>query len=101
MKLFFHWAHVTSSPAVLGANGVCELLLPGTGMAFAGDPRSGPLATPLRRAWLASGQSCRRPFGGRMFEPPVLHLLRANNSAGLAGYVKRRSQSPPRRDGRH
>ena len=54
-------------------------------MAFAGDPRFGPLAISLSRAWLASGRLCRRPSGGRMFEAAVLHLLRADNSAGLAG----------------
>ena len=70
-------------------------------MAVAGDPRFGPLAIPLRRARLASGRSCRRPSGGRMFEAAVLHLLWADNSAGLAGHVKRWPRSPPRRDGRH
>ena len=59
-------------------------------MAFTGDPRFGPLAIPLRRAWLTSGRSCRRPSGGRMFEAAVLHMLRAGKSAGLAGHVKRR-----------
>ena len=54
-------------------------------MAFAGDPRFGPLAISLSRAWLASGRLCRRPSGGRMFEAAVLHLLRTDNSAGLAG----------------
>ena len=54
-------------------------------MAFAGGPRCGPLAIPLRRAWLASGQSCRRPFGGRMFEAAVLYLLRIEHSAGMDG----------------
>ena len=58
-------------------------------MAFAGDPRFGPLAVPLSRAWLASGRLCRRPSGGRMFEAAVLHLLWADNSAGLARHVKR------------
>ena len=37
---------------------------------------------PLRRARLASG---------RLFEAAVLHLLWTDNSAGLAGHVKRRS----------
>ena len=101
MKLFFRWAHLTQSPAVPGPNGVCGLSLSGTGMAFAGDPRFGPLAIPLRKAWLASGRLCRRPSGGRMFEAAVLHLLSADNSAGLAGHVKHRPQSPPRRDGQH
>ena len=102
MKLFFRWAHLTQSPAVPGPTGICGLSLFGTGMAaFAGDPRLGPLAIPLRRARLASGRLCRRPSGGRMFEAAVLHLLSADKSAGLAGHVKRRPQSPPRRDGRH
>ena len=56
---------------------------------------------PLRRSRLASDLSCRRASGGRMFEAAVLHLLRADHSAGLAGHAKRRSQSPPRKDGRH
>ena len=57
-------------------------------------PRFGPLAILLRRAWLASGRLCRRPSGGRMFEAAVLQLLRTDSSAGLAGHVKRRPQSP-------
>ena len=36
MKLFFRRAHLNSSPAVPGSNGVCGLSLPGSGMAFAG-----------------------------------------------------------------
>ena len=84
----FPRAHFTRSPAAPGLNGVCEPSLPGTGMAFAGGPRCGPLATPLRRAKLAAGRSCRRLSGGRMLDAVVLHLLRADNSAGSAGHVK-------------
>ena len=63
-------------------------------MAFAGGPRAvARLARiPLRRARLASG---------RLFEAAILHLLWTDNSAGLAGHVKRRSRSPPLRDERH
>ncbi len=89
----------TLSSAVPGSYGVCGLSLPRTGTIFVGGPRCGPLATPFRRAWLASGRLLRRRAGGRMFEVSVLHLLWADNSAGLAGHVKRRSRSPPRRDG--
>ena len=56
---------------------------------------------PLRISRLASDRSCRRPSGGRMFEAAVLHLLQADHSTGLAGHAKRRSQSPPRKDGRN
>ena len=55
----------------------------------------------MRRPRLASGRSRRRLSGGLMIKAAVLHLLRADKSAGLAGHVKRRVQSPPRRDGRH
>ena len=58
-------------------------------MAFAGSPRCGPLAIPSRRARLAPGRSCRRLSGGRMLEAAVLHLLRADHSAGSAWHVKR------------
>ena len=75
MKLFFRWARLNRSPV--------------PGWRSRADPRFGPLAIPLRRAWLASGRLCRRPSGGRMFEDAVLHLLWADNSAGLARHVKR------------
>ena len=86
MKLFFRRAYFDRSPAVPGPDGICGLSLPGAGMAFAGGLRFGPLAIPLRGAWLASG----RPSGGRMFEAAVLHPLQADKSAGLAAHVKRR-----------
>ena len=101
MKHLYARAHFTHSPAVPGLNGVCGPSLSGAGMAFAGDPRYGPLAIPLRRARLASGRPCRRLSGGRMIDAAVLHLLRADKSAGLAVHVKRRVRSHPRRDGRH
>ena len=42
-------------------------------MAFAGVPRFGPPAIPLRRARLASGRSCRRLSGGRLLDAAILH----------------------------
>ena len=81
MKHFQRWIHFTRSPAVPGLNGVCGPSLPGAGMAFAGGPRCGPLAIPLRRARLAPSRSCRCLFGGRKLEAAVLHLLRADHSA--------------------
>ena len=90
MKRFFRRSHFDRSPSVPRPDGICGLLLPGAGMAFAGGPRFGPVAIPLRGAWLASGRSCRRPLGGRMFEAAVLHPLRTDKSAGLAAHVKRR-----------
>ena len=48
MKLFFRWAHLNLSPAVPGSNSVCGPSLFGTETAFAGGPRFGPLAIPLR-----------------------------------------------------
>ena len=99
MKHLYARVYFTRSPAVPGLNGVCGPSLSGAGMAFAGDPRYGPLAIPLRRARLASGRPCRRLSGGRMIEAAVLHLLRADKSADLAVHVKRRVRSPPRWDG--
>ena len=96
MKLFFRLERLDLSPALPGSNDARGLSLPGAGMAFAGDLRFGKLAIPLCGARLASGRSCRRPSGGRMFEAAVLHLLRTDNSAGLAGPAKRRPRSPRR-----
>ena len=90
MKLLFRLERLDLSPAVPGSNGARGRSLPGAGMAFAGDLRFGTLAVPLRGARRASGRSCRRPSGGRMFEAAVLHLLRTDNSTGLAGHAKRR-----------
>ena len=62
--------------------------------AFAPRSRDGVRGRPpLRRARLAPGRSCRRLSGGRMLEAAVLHLLRADHSAGSAGHVKRREGS--------
>ena len=73
MKHLHHWAQLDPSPAVPRLNGVCGLSLSGAGMAFAGGPRSGPPAIPLRRAWLASGRLCRRLSGGRLLDAVGLH----------------------------
>ena len=100
VKHLYARTHFIRSPAVPGLNGVCGLALSGAGMAFAGGPRYGPLAIPLRRARLASGRLCRRLSGGRMLVAVVLHLLCADKSAGSVGHVKCRSRCPPRRNER-
>ncbi len=73
MKPFFPRAPLDRSPAAPGLSGVCGLPLPGAGMAFAGVPRFGPPAIPLRRARLASGRLCRRLSGGRLLDAAILH----------------------------
>ena len=70
----FPRAHFARSPAAPGSDGVCGPSLSGAGIAFAGGPRCGPLAIPLRRARLASGRLRRRLSGSRMPEAAVLHL---------------------------
>ena len=92
------WTHFNCSPAVPELNGVCGPSFPGSGMAFAGGPRCGPLVIPLRRARLAPGRSYRRLSGGRMLEAVVLHLLRADNSASSGGrLIDRKLLLYPRR----
>ena len=54
VKHFPRWTHFTPSAVVPGLNGVCVPSLPGAGISFAGGPRCGPRAIPLRRnAWSA------------------------------------------------
>ena len=54
VKHFPRWTHFTPSAVVPGLNGVCGPSLPVAGIAFAGGPRCGPRAIPLRRnAWSA------------------------------------------------
>ena len=89
MKLFFRWAHLNRSPDVRVERHL-RAFAPQNRDGVRKRPRFGLLAIPLRRAWLASG---------RMFKAAVLHLLRIDNPASLAGHFKCRS--PPRRDGRH
>ena len=62
-------------------------------MAFAGAPFR-PAGDPVAQSVACVRRLCRRPSGGRMFKAAVLHLLRADKSAGLAGLVKRRLRSP-------
>ena len=94
MKLFLPLSASQSLPSCAGVERRLRAFAPRNRDGVRGRPRFGPSAIPLRRAWLASGRLCRRPSGGRMFEAAVLHLLRADNSAGLAGHVKRQPRSP-------
>ena len=94
MKLFLPLGTPQPLPSCAGVEQRLRAFAPRNRDGVRRHPRFGPLAIPLRRAWLASGRLCRRPSGGRMFEAAVLRLWRTDSSADLAGPVKRRPQSP-------
>ena len=63
MKFFFRWARLNRSPAVPESNGICRLVLPRAGMAFAGCPSPlWPAGDPV-----AQSVACVRP----VVSPPV------------------------------